>query len=463
LFTQVNNNLVKIFAIWAILLIGAWSFAAYFNVFEAPRDKLELLTALNWLVLSFILSVSLPKGIWSISFIFFTALCVFHIGLVLANSIGGITDEDIHYQISRWFYTRQTDNAIHLVNIALVGYALAVIAFSKPIDYRGIDVSTEKFQKRLFHIGGGVLTFFVLAFLAIIFSTGMHQSYAAYLTIMSQMPLISLLVLYSYLFIGIALVLVSVTFKSGYSVIYFLVFGVFAVIAFKTGLRGEVMFPSAVAGCMLGKKGIPIKTHTLVILMTVFLIVTGIVKNARVSGDYSGGGLSVNPLNAVAEMGGSLRPLQEVIVWRENGFELLNGTSYWAPFERQLALLIPQLERVDALEDDRLLNVVVQQRVGPIGFSPIAEAYINFGEAGVFLVFFFIGCLMAFLDSRKSTVKSDILQGVFLVPIFVMVRNAFTQVPVQIVIGWVLVSLFFYIAYRKKDLQQHLEKNIESR
>ncbi|WP_252731947.1 O-antigen polysaccharide polymerase Wzy [Paraglaciecola arctica] len=460
---RVDNNLVKIFGIWAILLIGAWSFAAYFNVFDAPREKLELLTALNWIVLSFILSVSLPKGIWSISFIFFTALCVFHTGLVLANSVGGITDEDLHYVIRNWFYTRQTNNAIHLVNIALIGYALAVIAFSKPVSLRETEVGTEDFQKRLFHIGGALLTLFVFIFLAIIFSTGMYQSYFAYLTIMSELPLISMLIFYTYLFIGISLVLVSVTYQSGYSIWYFLVFGIFAVIAFKTGLRGEVMFPTAVAGCMLGKKGVPIKTHTLLILLVVFLIATGIVKNARVSGDYSGQGMSVNPLNAVAEMGGSLRPLQEVILWRENGFELLNGTSYWAPFERQLALFIPQLERVDALEDDRLLNVVVQQRVGPIGFSPIAEAYINFGEAGVFFVFFAIGSLMAFLDSRKSTVKSDIIQGVLLVPLFVMVRNAFTQVPVQIVIGWLVVALLFYIAYRKKDSQNMFAENFESR
>ncbi|MBU3002438.1 O-antigen polysaccharide polymerase Wzy family protein [Paraglaciecola arctica] len=444
-------------------MIGAWSFAAYFNVFDAPREKLELLTALNWIVLSFILSVSLPKGIWSISFIFFTALCVFHTGLVLANSVGGITDEDLHYVIRNWFYTRQTNNAIHLVNIALIGYALAVIAFSKPVSLRETEVGTEDFQKRLFHIGGALLTLFVFIFLAIIFSTGMYQSYFAYLTIMSELPLISMLIFYTYLFIGISLVLVSVTYQSGYSIWYFLVFGIFAVIAFKTGLRGEVMFPTAVAGCMLGKKGVPIKTHTLLILLVVFLIATGIVKNARVSGDYSGQGMSVNPLNAVAEMGGSLRPLQEVILWRENGFELLNGTSYWAPFERQLALFIPQLERVDALEDDRLLNVVVQQRVGPIGFSPIAEAYINFGEAGVFFVFFAIGSLMAFLDSRKSTVKSDIIQGVLLVPLFVMVRNAFTQVPVQIVIGWLVVALLFYIAYRKKDSQNMFAENFESR
>jgi hypothetical protein len=72
------------------------------------------------------------------------------------------------------------------------------------------------------------------------------------------------------------------------------------------------MFPSAVAGCMLGRKGAPIKGYILLIGIIAFLIITGIVKNARVSGDYSGD-VGIIPFYAIAEMGSSLRAVQETI------------------------------------------------------------------------------------------------------------------------------------------------------
>ncbi|MBL4630642.1 MAG: O-antigen polysaccharide polymerase Wzy [Paraglaciecola sp.] len=451
-FTHNNDFIKKIFGLWFIALIGVWIFAAYFNVFEAPRNILEGITALNWIILSVILYVTLPKGMWSTCFIFFSVLGVFHIGLVLANSVNGITDEDTLYQISWWFYNVETENAIHVVNLAMIGFALSAILFSSKAHASVATNQSELvYRKRLFHIGGILLGFFVAIFFILTIATGAINSYGTYLLVMSANPLISFVFSYLYFFIGIAFVFVCVSYNKGFGYIYFGLFAVWALFAFKIGLRGEVMFPGAVAGCMLGRKGAPIKGYILLIGIVVFLIVTGIVKNARVSGDYSGN-VAVNPLNAIAEMGSSLRAVQETIKWRKHdSFELLMGGSYWAPFERQFALFIPQLERIDIEDDGRLLNVVVQKRAGPIGFSAIAEAYINFGEKGVIIVFFLIGWVMARLDSSATTVRNDILIGVALLPIFVTIRNSFIHVPVQIILGLILASLLMYIGFRKED------------
>ena len=424
--------------------------AAYFNVFEAPRDKLEVITALNWVSLSVILYITLPKGMWSICFIFLSVLGVFHVGLILTNSVGGITDEDILYQISRWFYTSETENAVHVVNLAMIGFSLASIIYSKKIATTDIEeVDDTAYRKRLFHIGGVMLVFFVMLFFAITVATGAISSYGAYLKITSTVPILGVVFSYVYLFIGIAFVFVCVSYRAGFGYLYFMFFGLWALFAFKMGLRGEVMFPSAVAGCMLGRKGAPIKGYILAIGLVGFLIVTGIVKNARVSGDYSGD-LGINPLNAIAEMGSSLRAVQEVVKWRKHdNFQLLEGASYWAPFERQFALFIPQLEKINAFEDQRLLNIVVQKKAGPIGFSAIAEAYINFGEKGVIIVFFLFGALFAKLDSIRSNIRNDIVIGVSLLPVFVTVRNSFTHVPVQVVLGIVVALMLMYLGYKK--------------
>ena len=145
-------------------------------------------------------------------------------------------------------------------------------------------------------------------------------------------------------------------------------------------------------------------------------------------------------------MGASLRPVQEVIKWRKNGDKLLMGGSYWAPIERQLAHFVPGLHRKPGVEDRRLLNVVVSERAGPIGFSPVAEAYLNFGERGVLFVFLFLGIVMAHFDSQASRLRYDIIVGASLVPLFIMIRNSFAPVPVQILVGIVLAHIVMYVA-----------------
>lgn len=451
-FIQDKALIQKIAGLWISSLLGVWVLAAYFNVFEAPRQILEGITALNWLVISAILYMTLPKGIWSICFIFISVMGVFHIGLVLANSVNGITDQDILYQISWWFYNAETENAIHVVNLAMIGFALSAIIFSSESNKNSITHDSQVlYRRRLFHIGGFLLGLFIAIFFVLTISSGAISSYGAYLQVMSLNPLIAVIFSYLYFFIGLAFVFVCVSYSKGFGYLYFGLFAVWALFAFKIGLRGEVMFPSAVAACMLGRKGAPIKGYVLAIGIVLFLIVTGIVKNARVSGDYSQD-VMINPLNAIAEMGSSLRAVQETIKWRKNdNFKLLQGGSYWAPFERQFALFIPQLERVNIEDDERLLNIVVQKKAGPIGFSAVAEAYINFGEKGVIVVFFILGWVMARLDSSATTIRNDILIGVALLPIFVTIRNSFIHVPVQIILGLAIASLLMYIGYRKDN------------
>ena len=435
----------KVLGIWIILINCTIVFSIYFNVFEAPRGPLEVFTAVNLVAIGAIMAVTLPKGIWSICFIFFMSFSVFHGGLMLASSVDGITDEDIIYQISRWYDTVETDNAIHLFNLGMIGFSLGAVLFSRVAPIVEEEEVSEVFKKRIYNLGGFLLIFMVVIFFGVGFGTGAISSYGAYLATLDSIPLLGTVFAYIYLFIGLSVVFISVAYRKGFGYLYFIIFAVWAGFAFKLGLRGEVMFPGTVAACMLGRRGAPVNGFTLLIITVSFLILTGIVKNARISGDYSAVD-SVNPLNAVAEMGASLRPVQEVIKWRKNGDELLWGGSYWAPIERQLAHFVPGLHRKPGIEDRRLLNVVVSERAGPIGFSPVAEAYLNFGERGVLIVFFFIGALMAYFDSQASRLKYDILVGVSLVPLFIMIRNSFTPVPVQILVGIVLAHMVMYVA-----------------
>lgn len=417
----------------------------YLGMLNINRHNLEILTTANWILLVAALAYMLPKGISSISFIFFIAFSIFHAGLIFANTFNGISDEDTLYQISFWFYSQESKSAIYLINLAFIGFSIAAILFSKDVKNGNAGPTDNIQNKRLYHIGGLTLLFSIALFFLVGISTGALGSYGAYLSATKSTPIAGILFTYCYVFMGLSLVLVSASHQKKYGYLYFIPFILWSFFAFKLGLRGEVMFPSAVVACILCRKGIKVNGLVIFASLFIFFIVTGIVKSARVSGDYSQQ-ISLNPLNSVAEMGASLRPVQEVIKWRVAGDPLLMGASYWAPFERQLALFIPGLNRIPALEDSRLLNVVVDKKAGPIGFSPVAEAYFNFGEKGVLIVFFLLGLLLATLDNLKSKIIIDILIGVSLIPVFIMIRNSFAHVPVQIIISQVFAMGCIYLS-----------------
>ncbi|GAB3023404.1 O-antigen polysaccharide polymerase Wzy [Bowmanella dokdonensis] len=444
---QAEASLAKSLGLWLLLMVGILILGVNGNALDISRQQLEIFTSLCWLFMLFLLGKALPKGIWSICFIYFASFSIFHAGLILADSLGGITDRDIRYQISFWFDTTQTLHAIHLVSLGMLGFALGALIFSSPEVPAQLRHDEENASRRIYHTGGILLTLSIIIFFAVTGLTGALSSYGTYLELLSQVPLLGVFYAYLYFFIGAGLVLVSAAYQKKRGYHYFLLFALWALFAFKLGLRGEVMFPLTVAACMLGRKGMTLGTGSLLLFILVFLIVSGVVKNARISGDYSQV-QSINPMNAVAEMGSSLRPVQEVIKWHEQGDPLLLGASYWAPIERQIALLVPGMERLNAAQDKRLLNVVVQQRVGPIGFSPVAEAYLNFGRTGVILVLFLLGALLARLDNLPSSLDRDILLGMALIPLFIMIRNSFTHVPVQMVLGLLIGILVIFVTRR---------------
>ncbi|MEH6384959.1 MAG: O-antigen polysaccharide polymerase Wzy [Colwellia sp.] len=446
--TDERDYLIQLCYIFGIGMLGVIMLPFFFHSFELSRSSLEILSLINWLTISVVLVYALPKGIWSISFVFFAAFGIFHGGLIFVSAVGMLTDHDILNAISSWFYLPETDIAIYLVNFTMIIYAMTVVIFSREVKVVK-EPLPETLVKRLHNIGGMMLLLMIGIFMVVGLATGATQSYGAYLKIVKQSPLITQVFSYMYLFIGISIVFVAATYRSGFGYWFFIIFAVWGALAFKLGLRGEVMFPSAVTLAMLGRRRIPIATFKLGILVIIMLVATVVVKNARISGDYSEVD-NLNPLNAVAEMGSSLRTIEEVITWRQTGFELLYGTSYWAPFERQLALILP-IPRPPSIRDKRLLNVVVMERAGPIGFSPVAEAYANFGEKGIIIVAVFLGLLFSKLDKIPSTIQADVLIGVGIIPLFVMIRNSFAPIPVQIIIGIVFTLIILQLAKVKLE------------
>jgi hypothetical protein len=141
-------------------------------------------------------------------------------------------------------------------------------------------------------------------------------------------------------------------------------------------------------------------------------------------------------MDAVAEMGYSLRPTTVVLGWHSRGEPLRGGDTFLAVPARALEKLVG--EGPPAF-DTRLFDVEILSRVGAIGGSPVAEGFHNFGLAGVIGVMALLGLLVAIVSRNPRTPTDDAFVGAVLVILLTQVRNAFAPVPVQLLL---VVALF---------------------
>ena len=86
------------------------------------------------------------------------------------------------------------------------------------------------------------------------------------------------------------------------------------------------------------------------------------------------------------------------------------------------------------------MNVLVDMRnAGAIGFSPIAEAYRNFGVAGVLLIMGFTGWFIGKLDQLPRTGAWPAMVGLVMIPQLIQVRNSFIHVPFSTLAGVIVL------------------------
>ena len=176
-------------------------------------------------------------------------------------------------------------------------------------------------------------------------------------------------------------------------------------------------------------------------LLAVILTLIPVVRDVRQIGlrGLSGAELAPRIHEAFAEMGASLHPVEAVVRWRAQGDRLEHGSSYWAPIERAAARLLPGLSSVAAEDDLRIANILVTDRIGAIGYSPVAEAYRNFGALGVVFVFGFLGAAMAGIDTVRARRTAVLTLAIVYGPLLVNIRNSFVSLPAHCAFGVALI------------------------
>ena len=387
------------------------------------------------------------RGFMAIGPVYTAVFVVFHFGLAAAHTMGYnfVAAGDVP-RIYDWFFDPAAKTALVLCVAGATALA-AGICMQASFDRPQCEISTEIFgdESRGFpysRYGFLILAASVAAWLAMVLLSGgprtLFESYMAFLEATRGAPL-----MLSYLGIGIGMALMAVGETTRWRRIGLIIFAAWALIAFPLGLRGDVLFPLCGALAVAAMRRRPIGTGKLILVAIGVLVVISLVRVLRQAGlsgeiDLAGAG---NPLDALAELGSSLRPVAVTAQWAAAGEPAMGGASYWAPLERLAHYLVPLWERPPSVEDQRLLNVVIQERVGTIGFSPVAEAYHNFRVWGPGLVMFLVGSLLGWLDRMSPSARNQAVVAVLIVPLLIQVRNAFAQVPGQFVAGVLLLLL----------------------
>ncbi len=219
-----------------------------------------------------------------------------------------------------------------------------------------------------------------------------------------------------------------VAIMTGRSYLPFALFLGWGVLAFSFGLRGEVAFPLVVAlGLLVSQRRLAVPVVVLLGGSVAFLGLSAFVASYRVSA-ASDVGLAT-PLavsRGLAELGGSLRPVHEVVKWAQSD-DLLLGASYAAPFERSLLRMFPVVPRLPGELDERLMNVLIVHRAGPYGFSMAAEAYYNFGLGGVLPVGMLVGWTLIVCGNVLAAGRANPVAIALTVGLFDQVRQSFVN------------------------------------
>lgn len=370
---------------------------------------------------------------------FFIVFVMFHLGIPITNVLGyknDYFDNELY-----WYYSLNTYNALVAVSVMLNAFFLSqVIIFKKPnFQIKSLNSVTYKINLIV------LLLCSFIWILVIYFIIGVRDYGEFY---ESQNSLLSVIFIYFTTFISISFLIALLENKRS-NLVPLLIYFIWGAIAFSMGMRGPVLYPLALAlALLLSQK--KFRLNFLRFSIGVLILLTAISYKflERSNLDLSNG---VNPLAAIREMGGSLRPVYEVNLWIAQGMHHFYGATYWAPFERLFLSSTRIQDVIPATSDMRLMNNLIMEKAGPYGFSIVAEAFINFSYWGTIIIGLLVGIIFNYFDNLLKNHKITPFILIIAYGIFFHTRQAFVGSYGVTMIG--IIYLFILIFINKISLK----------
>ncbi|MEQ1637426.1 MAG: O-antigen polysaccharide polymerase Wzy [Methylococcales bacterium] len=481
IYLRKKNSVMFLFLAWSLVL-GAYTIIQIIN---EPTGDLDwyfpiVFCSATWILFYLVAAWQSFRHIYLFSSAFLTALILFHLGLIYQRAFGSFMFPSSweHGSFSPWL-----EKAGWHVILALSGFGIgfAIAVSTSKNHLRDSDPKLDYRVKKIGHWSAiGLLIASVIFFSFAIQSYGNLLNYARH-EIFSSKADSRGFGAFMMIFPGsVLLYYFSATSKT--QKLFGLFLATFAFLMFMiSGYRSAALFPSLVGVALWVKSGrklpLPIVAGGIVVVL-MLIAVSGYL---RTMGKYSE--LNLNDVStsldkssidsSISEMGASIKALASVLQLVPK----MDGYRYGSSYLYSAVDALPNISGTINIEASR--EYVIKQknsdpdainhmhpadwltyRIAPwdfshgfgVGFSAIAEPYLNFGTFGVFFFFGILGYGLGKLDSIPLFQSPFILifSASMLWPLIRTVRNdssnffkPFIFTLLILAAWWIFSKIFF--------------------
>jgi len=469
--------------IWCLILILFITISLLMVVYdEFLTEKLAVINSLIiWFLCILILVKSTVLGIFSPVTVYLLLLGVFHLGLVVPNAIG----IEINFEMS-WIFSQYLPKAIALCAVAFSSYTFGVILSTKKTYHHGKwqnskyekrNVSSIKSELKILFYGGILIGFIglIMLFMGVstleLFTMDYGESFAIRMTRDPRLFGVG------YLFTLIGMVITGVGSSRNQIRWVCIVSIAFLLPIYFYGFRGHVTVYLISFLLIWNLKESYVGRRVAILGLVAVVLLSPAIKMVRSSTDLSliEGIKNTNPISFFLEAGGSIKPLIETI----NEIEYYNsgywyGKSYAIAAFRIIPNLWPEWEKgkIDYVTPSawitRRVDPWIYARGGGLGYSAIAEPYLNFGLIGVIGFFIAIGY---FLERYEHAIinrpKSLAIFISFCAALFWTTRNDFTEFLRPAIWSWIYISTICFLGqrllYKRQDFSLYSSFEADSK
>lgn len=420
--------------LWAALAIALGA-GLWLAALAAASDRFSALLAGGVLALVFCVSLGpLQFSLLSPFLLYLSVFALFHLGMALPWALG-LAGHGLPW----WFLTSRLTPSLGLVVLALASYLAGALSVRR-CPGRSAEQEPAYSNDFLFACGLAVCLAGAIMFVLGVESLGGRRFFEAGYgeTYRLAAELDPRFFGTSFTVVPIGLYLAAASFprrRLGLVIALTLAWvgGIFFL-----GFRGFALIPGLVVLALLGRRGHRAPVWVNATLLVVVLGAIPVIRAARDQGisqrSLDHVWTEVRPLDGIIEMGGSLRPLVYTLRYMQTS-PWHRGRTYWQSLSTVWPNLAgrwqgPRYISLEELPPNHWLTAQAEpdmyRHYGGLGFSAVAEPYMNFGLPGVIVYFWALGALLAAAGEFRSARPSSLAAwAMVLGPLLWTTRNSF--------------------------------------
>jgi oligosaccharide repeat unit polymerase len=409
------------FAVLLVATVNIFSSAMPSPNWSADASVVTLL----WLASYFIATTFKFRTIYLISTTFIIPLCVFHLSWIYIDALGIGEIAELALRVERKLYAEAAWYTI--LALACIGVGMSIVMLRRRATNGPLirqDAQVTRNLAVIYWMSIGLLLasgVFFFMFLAVVGNPFAYARTEFFETDAAGRGLGAFLMVFP----GAAVSLVISAQKPRQKILAWTVAAIGAALVLFSGYRSAVLFPILIGGALLAKTGrkIPIWVP-IVAALAIITIIPAITQIRQVEyGDIDTELVqesieSTTAVDGFIELGGTLGVFAKTLTVVPKSAPYQWGKTYYVAVRDAIPNLTYTMQapqRADALKSGALnneqlfnlspadwmtfyINPYAFRKGTGVGFSAVAEPYINFGYVGVLAYFIMLGATFAYLD-----------------------------------------------------------------